>query len=269
VRRLLLLGVAGAAGGFWYFSARGAPDAPPRPPPAAVSSADTARGPADSAAVAPPSQATASAAPGETREPVAVPIADSGALKLVGLPAGSSVLIDGAPVTTSVTPLPVGRHAVGVLAPQHEFFEDTVQIEVDQLLEIEPALARRGAPLATIRRRAERRLALPPRDSVATCDRPVAGYNAGNACYDVRPRPTQAGGLPLPEGVTAVPTSSLLLVHVGADGRALEVRPLRPSSDSLFEAAAQRFAATVDWVPALKNGSPVPGWTQQAVIPQR
>ncbi|HEX5632518.1 MAG TPA: protein kinase, partial [Gemmatimonadales bacterium] len=273
-RALVLLGLAGAAGGLWYVTARGAPSpvpvtpVAPRIPALAQPSPDSVRE-VDAASGSPAIRSPESALAGDARAVVAPPSADSGALKLLGLPRGSSVLIDGAPVTTAVTPLSVGTHVVGVLAPLHEFFEDTVQIEVDQLLELEPALARRGAPLTRIRRRSERRLAMARGDTAATCDRPVAGYNAGNLCYDVRPRPAQAGGLPLPEGVTELPTASLLLVHVGADGRALEVRALRPSSDSLFEAAAQRFAAGVDWVPALKNGSPVPGWTQQAILPQR
>jgi serine/threonine-protein kinase len=269
---LLLLGLAGGAGAFWL--ATGRESAPPAaigaalPPPVAPPPADSAPRPRDTVRAALDAPAPVPRAAAADAGTVAVASADSGALKLVGLPRGSSVLVDGAPVTTAVTPLPAGRHVVGVLAPLHQFFEDTVEIEPDVVLEVEPALVRRGAPLERIRRRAERRAAYVRDGGAASCDRPVAGYNAGNACYDVRPRPALPGTLPVPEGAAAVPPPSVLLVHVSAEGRVLEVRPLRPSADSLFEAAAQRFAATVDWVPALKGTAPVPGWTQLVVNPQ-
>ncbi len=276
---LLLLLAAGAAGaGFWYVQQQDASattlpamsrvdtvlvsaPTPPTPMPAPDSAAvhDTSTG---SAAVAPAADSTVAA-------PVPAPVAaaDSGALKIVGLPAGSSVLIDGEPVSDAVTRLPAGRHTVGVSAPLHNFYEETVQVVAGDLYELEPVLVRQG--VATARRSiAQRRLAARGVVPVG-CAQPGPSYNADRSCYDVRPRPMEAANVILTPDIKGMPSPSTLLVKVSIDGHPLEVRGLRPSSDLKFESLARQFAANTSWVPAMRDGAAVEGWTTWAFIPVR
>jgi hypothetical protein len=275
----LLAVAAVAAGGWWAVRIRGAPTAPVAPPPVTVAPETVlVTVPPETLVASVPMPVPDSAASGVSLPPAETVAAapapwgtDSGSLKLVGLPRGSSVLIDESPVTSAVTRLPAGRHFLGVSAPMHEFYEDTVLIEAGILTELQPVLTPQGGRRDLRRRRLERRLADgdPRADSLGGCDRPIANYNLGNRCYEVRPRPRETVRVSLPEGASAAPGPSLLLVRVAADGRVLEVQPLRPSADSLFEAAARRTAAGLSWHPALKNGLPVDGWTQWLATPAR
>ena len=287
---LLLLLAAGAAGaGFWYVQQQDAsattvatvvgrvdtvlvqaPVTPPSPGPTIVAPDsvpvhDTA---ASGPVAAPPVQDSTPGA-GGAATPVPAPVVptDSGAIKIVGLPAGSSVLIDGEPVTDAVTRVPAGRHTIGVSAPLHNFYEETVQVVAGDLYELEPVLTRQG--VATQRRAvAQRRLAA--RGIVpAACAQPGPTYNADRGCYDVRPRPMEAANVVLTSDIKGMPSPSTLLVKVSVDGHPLEVRGLRPSNDLKFEALARQFAANTSWVPAMRDGAAVEGWTSWAFLPVR
>jgi serine/threonine-protein kinase len=280
---LLVLLAAGAAGaGFWYVQQQDASattmqgagrvdtvvvqaPAPPAPIAAATDSvpaADSTR--ATAPAPVPDSGATPAAA---VPSPVPVAPADSGAIKIVGIPAGSSVLIDGGQVTEAVTRLPAGRHTVGVLAPLHNFYEETVQVVAGDLYELEPVLVRQGVGTSRrglVQRRLAARGVVP-----AGCDKPGPTYNADHSCYDVRPRPLDAANVTLTPDIKGTPSPSTLLVKVSVDGHPLEVRGLRPSNDLKFEILARQFAANTSWVPAMRDGAAVEGWTSWAFTPVR
>ncbi len=281
---VLFLLAAGAAGaGFWYVqqqdasattvAAVGRVDTVLVPAPAASAPAPVARDSvavgdtlASSAAAALPDRDSAvTAAIPAASPPAPVVAADSGAIKIVGLPAGSSVLIDGEPVTEAVTRLPAGRHTVGISAPLHNFYEETLQVVAGDLFELEPVLVRQG--VATQRRAiAQRRLAV--RGVIpAACAQPGPTYNADRSCYDVRPRPMEAANVMLTPDIKGTPSPSTLLVRVSGDGHPLEVRGLRPSNDLKFEALARQFAANTSWVPAMRDGEAVEGWTSWAFSP--
>ena len=217
----------------------------------------TARVPATDSVVAVAVQGAAPVTPVPT---------DSGAIKIVGIPAGSSVIIDGEPVNEAVTRLPAGRHTVGVSAPLHNFYEEVVQIVAGDLYELEPVLVRQG--VATRRGMVQRRLAA--RGVIpAGCEKPGPAYNADHSCYDVRPRPIDAGNVTLTPDIKGIPSPSTLLVRVSVDGHPLEVRGLRPSNDLQFEALARAFAANTSWTPAMRDGMAVEGWTSWAFTPVR
>ncbi len=279
----LVLLAAGAAGaGFWYVqqedaSASTGPGvayrdttvvaglAPPVPLTTVIMPApavDTSNRISLSAPV-PDSFSTTAAAP----PPAPQVVVDSGAIKVVGLPAGSSVLIDGEPVVTAVTRLPAGRHTVGVSAPLNNFYEETIQVVAGDLYELEPVLVRQG--VATTRRAiAQRRMAA--RGVVpAGCGQPGPAYNADRSCYDVRPRPLVAANVALTPDIKGLPSASTLLVKVSVDGRPLEVRGLRPSNNLKFEVLARQFAANTSWAPAMRDGAAVEGWTSWAFTPVR
>ena len=215
------------------------PGAPPGAPPATVPE-EAAGGGAPAASLA----ATVTPPPRP-----AAPVRDSGAIRLRGIPAGSTVQIDEENLIAAVTVLPAGRHEVAVLAPQHEFHVDTVMITPGDTLEFSPALTRLGAG---IRRRA------------GACE-PGAAYNAAD-CFDERPRPGEAPFVTPPAGATPE-RGTTFWVQVSADGRTLAVRPLRLSRSVAFDRAAAAFVRRLSWEPARKGGSPLVAWTQIEVRP--
>ena len=218
-------------------------NAVPAPPPAPATAPPPATGKPDSAT---PPRSPASAG------------ADSGAIRLVGLPRGSTVLLDEKPVTEPLTRLPAGPHPLAISAPRFNFFSDTVTIVAGDTLELTPQLQPIGAPLAQLReaRRARR------------CE-PGPGYNADGSCFDERPKPVNPPFVPLPDGVSGDPRPPLLWVKVSAEGRTVDVRRLRASDNADYERAVGDFVWTVTWHPALKDGAPVEAWTQMLFPPQK
>ncbi|HEU5171471.1 MAG TPA: protein kinase [Gemmatimonadales bacterium] len=268
---IALLG--GGAGAFYYNQARGSA---PR-----AAAADSAGAAADT--TAPPgalpdtgqrsaadSLRTVAARPttGDHRplavDPIPPPAApappiDSGGVRVIDLPRGSSVLIDERPVTESLTRLAPGPHVVAISAPRHQFYTDTVRVEPGQVLDLRPQLTPLGEPVGP------RRRALATRGA-PSCS-PGPGYNADGSCFDERPKPVTPPFVPVPADAEAAPRPSLLWVRVGIDGQTLEVRQLRPSNDGAFERDARAFATELAWQPALKNGQPVEAWTQMIFRP--
>jgi hypothetical protein len=216
--------------------------AEPEPPPRARTPAPAA--PPVTTRRPPPQPASGS--------PVAPPPGDSGGIRLVGLPRGSTVLIDERPVVDPITILSAGPHVLAVSAPRFNFFTDTIVIRGGDTVRLTPQLQPIGAPAAR----------------AATRCLPGAGYNADGSCFDERPKPVNPPFVPLADGITGSPRPSLLWVKVSADGRTLDLRRLRPSDDSAFERAAHDFVWTVTWHPALKDGAPVEAWTQMLFPPK-
>ena len=300
----LVLAIAGGVGGAaYYYSKRGfAPFAavaaadslaadsaavadslrPAAPPP--VDSAPTPT-PAASAPASPPASSAPAAAPPPTTarrpapRPGGTPIApapgDSGGVRLVGLPRGSTVMIDERPVSDPTTRLAAGPHLLAVSAPRFNFFTDTIVVRAGETLELTPQLQPIGAPVPP--QGASPQGASPQGASPQAAPRaarpagrcsPGAGYNADGSCFDERPKPVNPPFVPLPDGVTGSPRPSLLWVKVSAEGRTVDLRRLRASDDSTFERAARDFVWTVAWHPALKDGAPVEAWTQMLFPPQ-
>jgi serine/threonine protein kinase len=285
----LVLAIAGGVGGAaYYYSKRGfAPFAaaaagdsvavdsggaadPIRAaaPPPADSAVTTSPPPATTVPASPPRRAAPAAPP--VTAPIVPVSSDSGSVRLVGLPRGSTVLIDERPVVDPTTRLSAGPHVLAVSAPRFNFFTDTIQVRAGETIELTPQLQPIGAPVP------------PPQDASPSASpqaapraarpagrcSPGAGYNADGSCFDERPKPVNPPFVPLPDGMTGSPRPSLLWVKVSAEGRTLDLRRLRPSDDSTFERAARDFVWTVTWHPALKDGAPVEAWTQMLFPPQ-
>jgi serine/threonine protein kinase len=233
------------------------------PPTAATAPAS----PPQEATPAPPPSSTRRSAPRPSDAPPVAPVSgDSGSVRLVGLPRGSTVLIDERPVTDPTTRLAPGPHVLAVSAPRFNFFTDTIVVRSGETLELTPQLQPLGAPEPTASGASPQSPTRPER-AVARCS-PGAGYNADGSCFDERPKPVNPPFVPLPDGVTGTPRPSLLWVKVSAEGRTLDLQRLRPSDDSTFEHAARDFVWTVSWHPALKDGAAVEAWTQMLFPPQ-
>jgi protein kinase-like protein/zinc ribbon protein len=275
----VLLAVLGGAGGaFYYYKARGfAPGAlntpadsapardslPPSDTPRAqtpIAAGDTA--PAPPAATPPP--ATRDSSPPALTPPADVagsndvtgPV-DSGGIRLIGLPRGSTVLIDEKPVTQALTRLTPGPHALAISAPRYNFFSDTIVVRPGQVQELTPQLTQLGAPAPATRRETR---------ADARC-LPGPGYNADGSCFDERPKPVNPPFVTVPADAQPTPRPSLLWVKVSAEGRTVDIRRLRPSDDPAYEREVRNFVWTVTWHPALKDGAPVEAWTQMLFPP--
>ena len=266
---VLLAVLGGIGGGVYYWKAKGfAPgnitpgvtaDSLPatesltqNPPPAAqapVVPVDTAKPARDSSPLA------MAPAPAESSA-VAVPV-DSGGIRLVGLPRGSTVLIDEKPITQALTRLTPGPHALAISAPRYNFYSDTVVIRPGQVQELTPQLTRIGTPVPSARSQ---------RPANTQCV-PGAGYNADGSCFDDRPKPVNPPFVAVPEDAKPAPRPSLMWVKVSAEGRTVDIRRLRPSDDPAYEREVQNFVWTVTWHPALKDGAPVDAWTQMLFPP--
>jgi hypothetical protein len=184
-------------------------------------------------------------------------VTDSGGLRLTNLPRGSTVMIDSRPLTDPEARLPVGPHELAITAPRYNFYLDTVDITLGQVLVLTPELVPIGAPA-------------PPKPAPAAldCTVPSPANRFGRACYDKPPLPAGPARVPLTDQVSGTPSPSVLLVKVSADGRTLIVQPNTPSNDPAFQSLAVTFAKNLKWHPAVKNGTPVEGWTQFAFYPE-
>jgi serine/threonine protein kinase len=290
---IVLAVLGGGGGGLYYYKSRGFAAGTGDPAEAAPVAADTtshrdttaartpslppdtgrttpggrtgSSGTAPGTAGAPPPGAipTTPRAPEPSRAPdtgrtVAPVAADSGAIRVVGLPRGSTVMIDEKPVSDAVTRLPPGPHAVGVSAPRFNFYTDTIVVRPGETAEVSPQLTPIGAPDLPRRQLAIR--------AISRCD-PGPGYNADGSCFDERPKPVNPPFVPVPDEVTETPRPSLLWVKVSTEGRTVDVSRLRPSNDPDFERAVRNFVWSMTWHPALKDGSPVEAWTQMLFPP--
>jgi len=196
-------------------------------------------------------------APTETTGPDISGPVDSGGIRLVGLPRGSTVMIDEKPVTQALTRLAPGPHALAISAPRYNFYSDTVVIRPGQVQEITPQLTQIGAP-TPVRPDAPR--------AAAACA-PGPGYNADGSCFDERPKPVNPPFVTVPPDAQPGPKPSLLWVKVSTEGRTVDIRRLRPSNDPAYEREVRNFVWTVTWHPALKDGAPVEAWTQMLFPP--
>jgi hypothetical protein len=183
---------------------------------------------------------------------------DSGGIRLLGLPRGSTVLIDEQPITQALTRLPPGPHALAISAPRFNFYSDTIVVRPGQIQELTPQLVPIGAPAPV--KRGEQRPAAPG------CV-PGPGYNADGSCFEERPKPVSPPFVAVPADAGPSPRPSLLWVKVSAEGRTVDIMRLRPSNDPAFERAVRNFVWTVTWHPALKDGAPVEAWTQMLFPP--
>jgi hypothetical protein len=183
---------------------------------------------------------------------------DSGGIRLMGLPRGSTVMIDEKAVTEALTKLPPGPHALAISAPRYNFYSDTIVVRPGQIEALSPQLTLFGTPVPA--RRGDLRRA------AAGC-LPGPGYNADGSCFEERPKPVSPPFVAPPPDAQPSPRPSLLWVKVSAEGRTVDIMRLRPSNDPAFERAVRNFVWTVTWHPALKDGAPVEAWTQMLFPP--
>jgi serine/threonine protein kinase len=187
---------------------------------------------------------------------------DSGSMRVVGLPRNSSVMVDQKPVVEALIRLPTGPHELAIIAPGHQFYVDTVTIQVGQVLEFTPELVPLGGVAPLNRRRMEQAGAL-------SCDIPNEANRFGRSCYDQPPEPLGSIRAPVTPEVSASASPAVFLVLVSLQGQTTRVVPRGHSSDPAFQRIAEQFALRLQWRPASKAGTPLAGWTQIVIWPDR
>jgi serine/threonine protein kinase len=271
---ILVAVLSGIGGALYYYAVRGfAPGtvatdttadtsaAPPRTDTTAAQIPDLARDSAPLPSRTPPAGSAGDPRPDSALAPAAADVigpVDSGGIRLVGLPRGSTVMINEQPISQALTKLPPGPHALAISAPRYHFYSDTIVIRPGQIEELTPQLVQIGAPVPAARDGG--------RGAQPGCV-PGPGYNADGACFDERPKPVSPPFVPVPPDGQPTPRASLLWVKVSGEGRTVDIMRLRPSDDPAFERAVRNFVWTVTWHPALKDGAPVQAWTQMLFPP--
>ncbi len=102
---------------------------------------------------------------------------------------------------------------------------------------------------------------------ISQCDELNDSYNADGGCFDVQPRPLQATLVPLTSDIVGTPSQAMLGIKVNADGSVAQVVLITPSDNTAFNQAALRFANSIPYNPAQKDGQPITAWTKQLFFP--
>jgi TonB family protein len=199
-----------------------------------------------------------STTPPVTTPTVAASSGDSGTFRMGRIPQGAAVMVDGRRMATNPIRLSTGNHDVLVTAAGYDNFRQRVTIVKDQEFLLNPQLRQLGSRANT-----------PTRTASANCSEPGATYNINNACWDTRARPSDATppAVPVSDPNLLAARGSIMYVKVSADGSVLEVRPVRPSNDAMFEQIARRYARAMQFRPAEKGGNPVDSWAQVQLGP--
>lgn len=100
------------------------------------------------------------------------------------------------------------------------------------------------------------------------CDDPATnGINPALACWQVRARPRVPPTVAAPPSCGYDLTPVTVLVRVTETGETVDVRLFSPSHCHDFTEAAMRFARTLTFVPAQRDGRPIEAWTLVRIHP--
>lgn len=167
-----------------------------------------------------------------------------GRLVLTGLPEGAVVLVGGRIRQGTNIRLNPGGYRIVVRADGYEDYTRDVRITAGQ---------RRDVAVEMV--------------LISQCETLGPSYNADGSCFDRQPRPKAAPFVPLTADVTGTPSQAIIGIKVRADGSVESVTVIEPSDDAAFTVLALKFAGSIEYNPAQKDGQPVTAWTQQLFYP--
>ena len=232
------------------------------------SAVDSTAVPSDSAPLAADSLAAdsapmASGGGGDSTAGTRPPPGTPGKLVLQGtIPASATVTMNGQTVRGTQLDLPPGTHKLQVRATGYVPYERqvliapggtvTLPVALQRVVRLDPGGGETGGGTGA-----------------SFCGQYGPTYNQDGSCFDTRPTPMTAPYVFLPADAPDMPRLAIVVVHVSADGTTLEVRRFSPSNAESFNVAAQDFAKSLHWSPALKDGNPVASWVQLQVLPLR
>ena len=203
---------------------------------------------------------------------------DSGWLVVRGVPAGARLFVGERAHRDTVLWLGVGTQKVRVSATGLEDFDGSVAVPKADTVTYAVVMKRpeRTAAAPPVTRRdppaAARRDPSPaaPATPAGQCANPrQATYNLDGLCWDAPPRVVGGTFITVPQGSIQSNRPVLVLVHVGANGGAVNAFPsAAPGDDPSFLQMAVRHARQAQYEPARKGGRPVEAWFQFRFAPQ-
>jgi hypothetical protein len=94
-------------------------------------------------------------------------------------------------------------------------------------------------------------------------------YNRDGSCFDNRPVAMVPTLVPLTPETEGRPTPAILLLAINADGIVERILIKSPSDNPQFTLEARRFAQSITYNPAQRNGEPVGAWVEMLFRPAR
>jgi predicted Ser/Thr protein kinase len=233
---------------------------------------DTAKLRADSLAalaVAHPSTTATTPPTPAAREPER-PRGPDGTLSLAGnIPSSARITVDNRRATLREKLSP-GRHRLRVEAAGFQRYDVQVDIASNTVTPHTVVLQALTTPAATPN---VTPIATPTPAATApaaNCANPQIGVrNAGNACYDVKPRARGLPALAPPASCSGNVTSANVLLQVSASGEVLMASSSGRSNCAAFNDQAVAFARDLAFSPATKGGQPVAAWIIQPIQARR
>jgi hypothetical protein len=260
---LVAVGAGGAGGYFVYTKVLNTPGAATPAPvlPAALDLTVVSGPPVDAALVA----LRDSLARAEAERFRALP--DSGWLVVRGVPAGARLFVGERAHRDTVLWLGVGTQKVRVSATGYQDFDGSVAVPKADTVRYAVTMTRATAPPPVARR--DPPPAAPAAPAGQCTDPRQRTYNLGQACWDVAPRLLGSAFVEVAPGAIQSTRPVFVLVHVGADGGAMDAFPTnRAGDDAAFLQTARRYARSARYQPATKAGQPVESWFAFRFAPQ-
>jgi hypothetical protein len=196
---------------------------------------------------------------------------DSGWLVVRGVPTGARLFVGDRPHRDTVLWLGVGTHKIRISATGYDDFDGSVAVPKADTVSYAVTMSRpsRPEPAPPVTRRSPTPAPPPARVGQCTDPREQQTYNLGQVCWDVAPRLVGSAFVTVPPGSIQSPRAVFVLVHVGADGNAINAFPTnRPGDDPSFLQLARRYARRARYEPATKGGQAVESWFAFRFAPQ-
>jgi len=255
---LLAIGAGGAGGYLIYTRVLNAPVAPAAVPAGPLDLRVVTMPPIDAALVS----LRDSMARAEAERLRALP--DSGWLVVRGVPEGARLFIGDQAYRDTILWLGVGTQKIRVSATGYESFDGSIAVPKADTAEYAVTLTRLAQASPS------RPAARPPATPAGQCRDPrQSTYNLNQVCWDSQPR--IMGDLTIPVAGAQVQSRRpvFVLVHVGADGRAINAFPVPTAGDDpVFVRLAVRHARGAQYAAATKAGEPVESWFRFRFAPQ-
>jgi serine/threonine protein kinase len=201
---------------------------------------------------------------------------DSGWLVVRGVPSGARLFVGERPHRDTILWLGVGTQKVRIQATGFDDFDGSVAVPKADTVAYDVVMTRTPRPATQPAPRPATPTA-PPRSPppaaaapAGQCTEPRQGtYNLEQLCWDVAPRLVGSAFVSVPAGSIQSNRAVFVLVHVGADGRAINAFPTnRAGDDPAFLLMARRYARAARYEPATKAGRPVESWFAFRFAPQ-
>jgi tRNA A-37 threonylcarbamoyl transferase component Bud32 len=191
-----------------------------------------------------------------TPAPTPPPEPETGTIVLSGL-VNARLWVDGRSVRGSSHEVEPGSHRIRASRSGYEDYEQTVTVGAGATTRIPVQWQAVATPPPTPR----------PVRPASQCEQFNNSYNLYDDCFDSAARPREAPIVPLTDEIEGVPSATVLVLRVEADGTVSQVLTLGSSNNPRFTILASQFATQLSFDPATRNGQAVRSWKQEVFQP--